>query len=575
MTVQKRCFTPYKESIEGYDLPERFTFPFYYQPHPLCILATKELQHFLTNQDQLQHSFGLSLEENIKTESTTGKMFGVLVVKSEQGEVGYLSAFSGKLEDANFLTNFVPPVFDMLKKDSLFLEKQVVINNINREIDNLEQNPKINELTRQLEQMNAQFECELQTHRERIVDNRKIRKEKRFIAEQQFNENTLGADEFKLHSIQMSRESVEDKNKLLEIKTFWQSRIDDIEEALNLLLDEINALKKQRKKLSNNLQKKLFQQYKFLNQSGEEKSLLELFKDTILQKPPAGAGDCAAPKLIQYAFENNYTPIAMAEFWWGKAPKSEIRQHKNFYPACQGKCQPILAHMLDGIDIDENPLLENPAEGRVLPIVFQDNDIVVVNKPANFLSVPGKSIEDSVSTRIKSMFPHASGPIIVHRLDMATSGLLIVALNSRAHKKLQQQFINRTIEKRYVAIIEGELSTDTGIIELPLTVDLNDRPRQLVCYKQGKKAFTTYKKFDPQPVINSKKKLTKVYLYPKTGRTHQLRVHCAHIDGLNMPILGDDLYGNKNTRLHLHAEYIAFQHPVTQTSLQFQIDADF
>ncbi|MDG1752461.1 MAG: RluA family pseudouridine synthase [Thalassotalea sp.] len=589
MQTRDTCFTPFKESIADHRLPERFTFPFYYQPHSLALIAAKELQQHLNNQCEWQHDFGYPANQSSPSQTTNnqssvnqanngdviGKMFGVLVVKNSCGELGYLSAFSGKIANQNILPHFVPPVFDMLQKDSFFLEKQLVINDISQQIALLENNPHIDKLSLELVQLNSQFESELLTHRENMVVNRQARKQKREIAEQSFDEGHLDAQAFKSHSIQMSRESVEDKNYLVALKSQWQEKIEMAKAAFDLLNDEIVTLKKQRKKLSNTLQKKLFQQYQFLNQYGKEKNLQALFKDTLFQKPPAGAGECAAPKLLNYAFKNNLMPIAMAEFWWGAAPKSEIRQHQNFYPACQGKCQPILAHMLEGIEMDENPLLANPAQGKALPIIYHDKDIVIVNKPAEFLSVPGKSIEDSVYTRIKEKFPEATGSLTVHRLDMATSGLLILALNPRAHKKLQQQFINKTIQKRYVAIIEGELTAEEGSIELPLMVDINDRPRQLVCYKNGKKAFTTFKKFTPQPEFGSDKSLTKVYLYPKTGRTHQLRMHCAHVDGLNMPILGDDLYGKKANRLHLHAEYLAFEHPVTKEPMQFQLDANF
>ncbi|MDT0605084.1 RluA family pseudouridine synthase [Thalassotalea castellviae] len=579
MLSGESCFTPFKESIADHCLPQRFTYPFYYQPHPLALVAVKELQQYLTNQCQWHHNFGIPSHQlttpSAIPEEVSGKMFGVLVVKNSHGELGYLSAFSGKLANQSCLAKFVPPVFDIQQEDNFFIEKQSVINNINQQISRLEQNPAIEQLSCQLIEQNSQFESELQAHREKMITNRQARKHKRLIAEQAYNDGDLNAQEYKAHSIQMSRESVEDKHALADLKQHWQEKIAAIESTLKPLEAALADLKKQRKKLSNALQKYLFKQYQFLNQSGEAQNLITLFKDSLFQTPPAGAGDCAAPKLLQYAFRHHLTPITMAEFWWGAAPKSEIRQHKNFYPACQGKCQPILTHMLAGMALDENPLLTNPAAGKPLPIVYHDQDIVVVNKPAEFLSVPGKSIADSVYSRIKEKFPQATGSLIVHRLDMATSGLLILALNPRAHKKLQQQFINKTIEKRYVAIIEGELTTETGSIDLPLTVDINDRPRQLVCFTHGKKALTRFEKYHPQPTFTSDKKLTKVYLYPKTGRTHQLRMHCAHFDGLNMPILGDDLYGKKANRLHLHAEYLAFEHPVTKKTMAFQQDAEF
>ncbi|GAA75409.1 tRNA pseudouridine32 synthase / 23S rRNA pseudouridine746 synthase [Pseudoalteromonas sp. BSi20480] len=259
----------------------------------------------------------------------------------------------------------------------------------------------------------------------------------------------------------------------------------------------------------------------------------------------------------------------MGEFWWGAPPKSAVRQHKNYYPSCFSKCQPILGHMLKGLNVEPSPLLNNPAQGKELTVVYQDDDLVIVNKPAEFLSVPGITIDDSVFLRMKTQFPEATGPLIVHRLDMSTSGLLIIALNKRAHKAIQKQFIERTIEKRYVALVDGNIEQESGTIELPLTPDFDDKPRQKVCYQKGKPALTTWQ------VLERKNNTTRLQLYPKTGRTHQLRVHCAHVLGLNTPIIGDTHYGKKADRLHLHAEYLAFTHPINHERLEFKIDADF
>ena len=372
-----------------------------------------------------------------------------------------------------------------------------------------------------------------------------------------------------------------DKSQLKALKQYWLSRINSAQQKLARLTDDIAEIKSQRKHLSMRLQKKLFKQYRLLNCAGVEKDVLSLFEKTPHPIPPAGTGDCAAPKLLQYAFKHGMKPLAMAEFWWGRSPKSEIRQHKNFYGACSGKCQPILAHMLAGIALDDNPLLVNPAEGKSLEVIYQDDQIVVVNKPSEFLSVPGKHIEDSVYLRIKQQFPEATGTLIVHRLDMSTSGVMVLALTKRAQKNLQQQFINRTIKKRYVALLEkktaGDIETifanNSGEIELPLRGDLADRPRQLVCFKTGKTAKTYWKVIS---IVDGKAKL---YLYPETGRTHQLRVHCAHYQGLNTPIEGDDLYGNNNktdkSRLHLHAQKLMLKHPVSQEEMTFEVNETF
>ena len=259
----------------------------------------------------------------------------------------------------------------------------------------------------------------------------------------------------------------------------------------------------------------------------------------------------------------------MAEFWWGQSPNSEIKKHGHFYPACRGKCEPILGHMLSGIEMDENPMLTNPALGKELPIVYEDEYLAIFNKPSEFLSVPGKNISDSVYERAKTLYPDAKGPLIVHRLDMSTSGLMLIAKTKEVHQHLQSQFLKRTVKKRYVALLDGIVKIPSGEIYLPLRVDLDDRPRQLVCYEHGKTALTYFE------TIDTKKRQTKVYFYPVTGRTHQLRVHAAHPLGLNTPIVGDDLYGIKGNRLHLHAESITFRHPISKEVVTFQVDAEF
>lgn len=564
------CFTTFKQSITGIALPERFTFPFYYQPHPLCQLAAQELQQHLIEQVQWQHNFGLS-DNSDDQENAIGKMFGVLLVKNSANEVGYLSAFSGKLADKNLHAHFVPPVFDMLIKENFFLTEQQEINEINDQIERLSKDPTF-AITKNLltEKMTASTEAITQLQGVH-AEQRQQRKRQRALAKTSLNDT-----EFNQLNQKLSKESVANKNTLKALKLAWQNEISQLEQVISIHDDSLSALKLLRKKRSNALQKKLFEQYQFLNINGEKKDLNDIFKDSP-HPPPAGTGECAAPKLLQYAFANQLTPLAMAEFWWGVSPKSEIRQHGNFYPACIGKCQPILGHMLSGMTVDDNPLLINPAEGQKLAIIYQDNDIVVVNKPAEFLSVPGKNINDSVLTRIQQLFPHASGGIIVHRLDMSTSGLMVLALNPRAHKGLQKQFINRTIQKRYVAVVNGEIKTKQGIITLPLSGDLNDRPRQLVCNNFGKHAETSW-----QLISQSKQETeqtSRLYLSPKTGRTHQLRVHCAHIDGLNAPIVGDDLYGTfadrTASRLHLHAESLELTHPISKETMYFHCDADF
>jgi tRNA pseudouridine32 synthase/23S rRNA pseudouridine746 synthase len=554
-------FTPFKESIASYSLPESFTFPFYYEPHPLCVLAAKHLQQQLVIQTDRIQGVGMNTEREARD---NGKMLGVLLVQNTLGEVGYLSAFSGQFSEQNNGPKFVPPVFDISDENGFFLKGQAEINELNRRIAQLEQNPEIAECDKHLKTERACAKQQIQQHRQVMIEGRKERKAKRATGQDKLDEA-----EFEHLKIALAKQSVQQKNQLKGLNAHWQQRIEIAEQQLLLLTGEIRALKQQRKEQSKSLQQKVFEHYDFLNINGVKQDLNTLFSNTVQGHPPAGAGDCAAPKLLQYAFSHGLKPLALAEFWWGSPPKSEIRQHGLFYASCQGKCQPILAHMLEGMIIDDNPLLINPAVGKTVDIVYEDDSMVVINKPAGFLSVPGKNIEDSIYSRMAQQYPNATGPLIVHRLDMSTSGLMVIALTKQAHQRLQQQFIQRTVKKRYIALLEGELEADEGVIDLPLRVDLEDRPRQLVCYDYGKPAQTYWQ------VITRHHSQTKVYFYPITGRTHQLRVHSAHVKGLNMPIRGDDLYGRASNRLHLHAESLEIAHPMTQQSMHFQVDALF
>ena len=552
-------FTRFTSDIDHYSLPEKFTFPFYYQPHPLCVLAAKQLQQHLTTQQEWQHDFGVD-----GNEAGTGKMFGVLLVKSPQGEIGFLSAFSGKIADKNLLPGFVPPVFDMLAEESFFRSDLACITEINSAVKEQQSNPRLAQLKQTLNQLEQDYQDEEHTQRQAIIAGRAARKAQREHGEQTLDKTALDA-----LLTDLSKQSVAEKNVLKYLKLEWEERIAAVKAELDVLLSSLNQLKQQRKQLSNALQNKLFAQYRFLNGRGEEQSLAAIFAPTTSPTPPAGAGECAAPKLLHYAYKHGFEPLALAEFWWGVSPKSEIRQHQQFYPSCNSKCQPILGHMLQGLKVDDNPLEENWAEDKELEILFEDDALVVVNKPSGLLSVPGKTITDSAYTRLQQRYPDVEGPFVIHRLDMATSGLLVFALTKRANKSLQKQFISRSVEKRYVALLEGEVEQQNGQIKLPMRGDPVDRPRQLVCFEHGKPAETYWEKIS---TINGRSKL---YLYPKTGRTHQLRVHCAHHLGLNLPMVGDGLYGEKADRLHLHAERLEFEHPYSKERLTFSAEAEF
>jgi tRNA pseudouridine32 synthase/23S rRNA pseudouridine746 synthase len=560
--IKESCFTRFSSSIEKYHLPERFTFPFYYQPHPLCMLAAQQLQQHLETQTQWQHNFGLLDDPN----NIIGKMFGVLLVKNAAGELGFISAFSGKLAEQNHIHGFVPPVFDLLTEDSFFLSEKVAINTLNKKITELQDTPKLFVLKQALITLKALHSQQLLVLRGELVENRKARKIQRQTLQSDINSSIADKG-----LTELAQQSVYDKWRLKALNNQSQQSVEQLQVKVDELIEPIAELKLQRKILSADLQHRIFSQYQFLNKELIPKSLVDIFADTALKTPPAGAGECAAPKLLHYAFQQNLTPLAMAEFWWGASPKSEVKKHQQYYPACTGKCQPILKHMLVGMPLDENPFLYNYAQGKSLDIIYQDQYILIVNKPSEFLSVPGKEVSDSVYLRIKQQFPDATGPIIVHRLDMSTSGLMVIALNPQANKYLQKQFIHREVHKQYVALVEGLPLQDNGEIHLPLRGDLYDRPKQIVCNQDGKQAKTLWQVLERYPARNQ----TKVLLTPHTGRTHQLRVHCAHAQGLNMPIVGDDLYGTLANRLHLQAQSLKIKHPVSKQVMTFKLEAEF
>jgi tRNA pseudouridine32 synthase/23S rRNA pseudouridine746 synthase len=548
------------ETINELALPERFTFPFYYEPHPLTKIAAAELQHYLETGTDLDHNFGLDAN---KDGLVIGKMFGVLVVVDTDGRPGYLSAFSGKLADSNDHRKFVPPVFDMLIENSFFLKEQEVINTINARVEEICQDEEYQRLKVAVGQLSAQSAAEIsdlkRQQKQRKEKRNKLREEQKDSLDQQHNATVEGG---------LVAESMHDHFHLKDLKRTWKTLLEDTGTKLAHYESNIEALKKERRERSAALQQQLFEQYVFLNKDGKTKSLHEIFSATVFGKPPSAAGECAIPKLLQYAFANGYKPLAFAEFWWGAAPKSEIRKHKQFYPACAGKCKPILAHMLEGMPMDENPFLRAPEESDKLEIVYEDESLVVVNKPAGLRSVPGIDVHDSVYSRLKNMLVNTE-PLIVHRLDMDTSGLLVVAKTRDAHKDIQAQFLKRTVNKRYVALLSKVLDKPEGVIDLPLCADVFNRPRQLVCFKDGKKSVTKWK------VVSRYEATTKVDFWPLTGRTHQLRMHAAHELGLNASIVGDDLYGTASERMYLHAAYIEFIHPQTRERVSFEIAENF
>ena len=533
-------------SITDIPLPERFTYPFCYTPHPLCILAAKEVQSYLTRQTAW------------KDELRQGKMFGVLIVQTEHGETGYLAAFSGILAGKNLHPFFVPPVYNLLQPQGFFKIEEENISSINRNIRQLENDKAYAALSAELARTIQSAENILATAKAQL-------KEAKTAREQRRKEKELNAQE----EAELIRESQFQKAEYKRLERKWKAELTQLETRILEYEKQIQQRKQERKKRSAALQLRLFAQFNLLNARGETKDLCEIFAPTAQQVPPAGAGECAAPKLLQYAYLNQLRPIAMAEFWWGNSPKTEIRRHGYFYPACKGKCEPILKHMLIGLPVAFQSVQTSFASDISLEILYEDNDLLVVNKPAGMLSVPGKEASFSVYDWARKQYPEATGPLIVHRLDMATSGLLLIAKKKEVHQHLQAQFKNRTIRKRYIARLDGIVGSDKGSISLPICPDLLDRPRQIVHETLGKPAITTYE------VLQRSAHQTWVAFYPHTGRTHQLRVHAAHPDGLNAPIEGDTLYGRESDRLYLHAELLEFDHPTTGKRIHIEKPADF
>lgn len=560
----------FKKPVSYLALPEKFTYPFHYTPHPLCVLAAEEVKAYIASRKEWQE------------ELASGKMFGVLIVQTDNGitnneenQIGYLAAFSGNLGGKNLHPYFVPPVYDLLQPEGFFKIEEEQISAINIRIRELENSSSY---------LGSKEKWKIETEQAKAVLNQakaelKMAKEAREIRRQSSPE--LSEEE----QASLIRESQYQKAEYKRLEKEWKKRLEELETEVRHFDIEIERLKTERKERSAALQRKLFEQFRMLNAQGEVKDLYTIFEQTVQKVPPAGAGECALPKLLQYAYLHQLKPLAMAEFWWGDSPKNEIRHHGYYYPSCKGKCEPILQHMLQGLEIDENPLLNPVHEEEELEIVFEDEWLLVVNKPAGMLSVPGKAEDrDSVYHRLKKKYPEATGPMIVHRLDMATSGLLLVAKTKKVHQDLQAQFANRSIKKRYVAVLDGiVLSERTGRIELPLCLNPLDRPRQIVSKEYGKEAITEYKIIsesekiidESERSINEPRKYTRIVFYPLTGRTHQLRVHAAHPEGLGCPILGDELYGKKADRLYLHAEYIEFRHPIYGDILCIQKEADF
>lgn len=552
-------FIPFLSDVSLFKLPDKFTFPFNYTPAPIAIQAAEELKSYIQQEIEPIHNFGLE-----SGASGIGKMFGVMVVRNTKGELGYISAFSGKLGMKNDYDRFVPPVYDMLAAGQFYKSEEEKINIQSARINQLIEDENYAQWQEELAKMEAQSVVEIEQFKEKKKQAKAMRVQVRnkILA--------LRSSEDALPELQeLDRESAKWHYDLKHLSSEWKNRIGDLKEKIFQHEAVISNEKQKRKAMSIALQHRLFENYTFLNAKEESKSLHSIFPIDNGELPPSGAGECAAPKLLHYAYSHDLEPICMAEFWYGKSPSSEIRKHGYFYPSCKSKCLPILSHMLQGLEVDPNPLEDNPAKFVDLDIVYEDDDIIVINKPHDFLSVPGKNIVDSIFTRIQLLYPEIKDLMVVHRLDMSTSGLILFAKKKHAHKHLQIQFLQKTIHKRYVAVLDGIIESKTGEIDLPIAVDYENRPRQKVSFEYGKSALTRYE------VIETRNNKTLVHFFPVSGRTHQLRVHAAHSLGLNTPILGDDLYGKRDQRLFLHAEELSFIHPSSNEKINFKVESGF
>lgn len=544
----------------GIDIPERMNNPLDYEPHPLCIAACKELQAYLAER------------KDWREEIDKGKMFGVLIVEKNDKEIGYLAAYSGQIGGRSDWKGFVPAVFDYLQPDGYFKTHEAKITELNQRIAHLINNPEIKETERILNKLHKVQEHKLNLHKMQITEAKAKRDARR--QEASLHPDTKGLtpeeEQAMIKESQFLKAELRRFKKLISQKTPLEEMYDNYQKGLQ-------EIKQLRKSDSDELQKWLFSQFKMLNDKGESKDLLEIFKEFNQMVPPAGSGECCEPKLLQYAFEHGLKPLQMAMFWWGESPKEEIRHHLHFYPACNGKCKPILHWMLPA-DVFEQASADAYIYNKV-EILYEDQELAVIHKPEGMLSVPGKDAQQpSIYSWARKQFPEATGPLIVHRLDMATSGLMVIAKTEFAYHRLQEQFTSHQVQKRYVAIVcckdkdmAQRIKDATKMISLPLMPDYLDRPRQIVNHEQGKEAITEYE------VLGSEERnYLRLALYPKTGRTHQLRVHCAHREGLDAPILGDPLYGNvKADRLYLHAEAITFKHPLTGKEIHIERKADF
>lgn len=534
-----------------YDLPEKLNDPFRYTPHSLVSQAARDVTDEISRSEKLSAMF------------SEGKMIGVLIVETD-GRVGYLTSFSGTLDGKGQIAGFVPPIFDLTDSAGTFRQKEAEISAINRQIKELEAADELLLLKKELTEAERAQEEQLNEYKALMLIHKRRRDEIRSeVSDPDIIQKLTGESQF-------------EKAELRRMKAGWEKRLESIRQRLEESLTVIKELQQKRARMSDRLQRWIFNSYIVHNNLGEKASIYEIFAAKGLV-PPGGTGECAAPKLLEYAYRNGLRPVAMGEFWYGTSPESAVRNSGAFYPSCTSKCGPLLEFMLKGLKIMDQPHYTATCQGLsgCPELIWEDDHLIIIDKPSEMPSVPGtdgrRSLQEWLQERYQDRVIHA-----VHRLDMDTSGIMVYAKTESTASDLRRQFEAHTVRKEYTARLHRRTdgrplhAGDKGSISLPLGADYDERPRQKVDAVHGKEAYTEYEVNG----INDDGTI-EILLMPLTGRTHQLRVHSAHKSGLGHPILGDTLYGGTaegTTRLHLHSHKIEFTHPDTGATLSFTSD---
>ena len=516
-----------------------FTNPFRYTPHPLVREAAEAVIREIDSSEELSSMFA------------EGKMMGVLIVKDQEDNLLTLKGFSGTVGGKARIDGFVPPIFDLTCPGGYYREKEAEISEINCRISSLVKDV----LTPAAASLRASQEC----RDEELASLREKKKEAATISESQFA-----------------------NGEIKRAKDRWKGIISEKEAELHEVQESVNSLKKLRAQMSDQLQRWIFEQYIVHNAEGDKSSILDIFVNQGLM-PPGGTGDCAAPKLLNHAFMNGLKPVAMGEFWYGKSPDTAVRTHGHFYPSCTSKCGPLLTYMLKGM-MPRQGACSTYDIATEAGIVYEDEAIIAANKPSGMPSVPGLDGRESLQEWLQNKL--GISIFATHRLDMDTSGVIVYAKTHEAETNLKKQFEEHTVRKTYMARLcpddihrfaagTPELKAgDKGRIELPISPDYDERPRQKADKAQGKPSLTEY-----EVVSVNEDGTTDIIFHPHTGRTHQLRVHSAHLLGLGRPILGDLLYGGhaasikdlRAANLCLHALRITFRHPSSGEDITLQV----